>query len=210
LLTIILAAALVGSGGVVAWGYRGFHLPGNQQDYAPIQPIAFSHRMHAGELQIACLYCHTGADRSEHAGISAAGTCMNCHRFVTASSSEVFAELQKASQEGRPPRRIVSAELQKLYNALALDNLLQPDPNKKPQPIKWIRVHNLPAYTRFDHHAHVNAGVDCAECHGAVETMDRIEQVSDLAMGTCVRCHRDKIATAHKSKMLTDCASCHY
>jgi hypothetical protein len=210
LLTILLLLGL--AAGLLFLGSRlaGYHIPGNQQGYAPVQPIVFSHRLHAGELQIACLYCHSGGERSPHAGIPAATTCMNCHRFATASVAANRAELAQAQSEKRPPRRIISPELQKLYDALGLNEQLQPDPHKKPQPIPWVKVHNLPAYTRFDHRAHTNAGVECAHCHGPIDTMERVRQVSDLSMGWCVDCHREQIRTAGKPATLTDCATCHY
>ncbi len=135
---------------------------------------------------------------------------MSCHRFVTTSTEVVRAEADEARQEDRPPRRIVSADIQKLYDALGLDDKLQRDPNKSLRPITWVKVHNLPAYTRFDHRAHVNAGVECASCHGAVETMERVKQVTDLSMGWCVQCHREQMSSAHPSFNLTDCASCHH
>jgi hypothetical protein len=47
--------------------------------FSPEQPFAFSHRLHAGDNNIPCLYCHTGAERSRHAGVPATETCMNCH-----------------------------------------------------------------------------------------------------------------------------------
>jgi hypothetical protein len=166
--------------------------------------------MHAGDLQISCLYCHNGADKSAHAGFPAATTCMNCHRFVTALHQDMFAESQQASQEGRPPRRIISAELQKLYDALALDDQLQPDPHKTQRPLAWIQIHSLPAFTRFDHRAHVNGGVECAKCHGPIDTMERVSQSADLSMGWCVNCHREKMDAAHKGSTTTDCATCHY
>ena len=210
LLTMLLAVGLVGSIGLLVSRLNGYHLPGNQEGYAPVQPIAFSHRSHAGDLQIACLYCHNGADKSPHAGFPAASTCMNCHRFVTTSSEAAFAEAQQASQTGRAQRRIISPELQKLYDALGLDDQLQPDPLKTPHPISWIQVHNLPAFTRFDHRAHVNKGVECSKCHGSIETMARVQQKSDLSMGWCVNCHRERIEAAHKTSTATDCATCHY
>ena len=83
-------------------------------------------------------------------------------------------------------KRIFSADLQKLYDALGLNDELQPEAGKQPQPIHWVKVHNLPEYTRFDHRAHVNAGVACQECHGPVQTMDVIRQSSSLSMGWCV------------------------
>jgi hypothetical protein len=210
LLTLLLVAGFTTS--LILLGTRlcNGHLPGNQQGYAPVQPIAFSHRMHAGELQISCLYCHTGAERSPHAGLPASNICMNCHRFVTAPFEVVRAEAEEAQQARRPPRRIVSPEMLKLYDALGLDGQIQTDPGKPQRPIAWLKVHNLPAYTRFDHHAHVHAGVECASCHGAVEKMDRVEQVSDLSMGWCVNCHREKRDAAHKPATATDCATCHH
>jgi hypothetical protein len=135
---------------------------------------------------------------------------MNCHRFVTASAEAVRTEAEEAQQEGRPPHRIVSPELQKLYDALGVDEQLQPTPGKTQQSIAWVKVHNLPAYTRFDHHAHVHAGVECVNCHGPVETMERVEQVSDLSMGWCVNCHREQRGVAHKPATVTDCATCHH
>ena len=71
---------------------RAVRFPGNHQGYEPSQPIAYSHRLHAGELAIPCEYCHYAADRSRHAGIPSATKCMNCHQFVSAARSKVRAE----------------------------------------------------------------------------------------------------------------------
>lgn len=71
------------------------------------------------------------------------------------------------------------------------------------QPIPWIRVHNLPDYVRFSHKHHVLGGVDCAECHGAVDQMEIAMQVETLSMGWCVTCHDERSAEK-------DCLTCHY
>jgi hypothetical protein len=102
----------------------------------------------------------------------------------------VRAEDELAQQQKRSPRRIVSPELSKLYNALALNDRLQRDPGKTPQLITWTKVYRLPDFVYFDHRPHVNAGAACQSCHGAVETMERVRQVGDLSMGWCVNCHR--------------------
>ena len=57
--------------------------------YSPRQPIAFSHRLHAGDNHIPCLYCHTGAERSRHAGVPATETCMNCHAVTRTDKPEI-------------------------------------------------------------------------------------------------------------------------
>jgi hypothetical protein len=213
LLRIVLLLGLVASLLFLAVRLKGFYWPGNQQDYEPVQPIAFSHKLHAGKLQISCLYCHFGAERSRHAGFPAASLCMNCHGLVTASRDTVLKEFQEAQQARRPARLVVSAELKKLYDALGLDKKLQPDPARKRQPIAWVKVHNLPAFSCFDHRPHVKAGVSCQQCHGAVETMDLVRQVADLSMGWCVNCHRETGQTGVAGKKVhpsTDCSTCHY
>jgi hypothetical protein len=213
LVRIVLFAGLVCSTVFLVARLKGFYWPGNQQDYEPVQPIAFSHELHAGRLQVSCLYCHFGAEKSQHAGFPAASLCMNCHRLVTAPREQVLQEYQQAQQERRPARLVVSDELQKLYDALGLDDKLQPDPGKQPKPIAWVRVYNLPAYSCFDHRPHVHAGVACQQCHGPVETMERVRQVPDLSMGWCVNCHRETAKTGVAGKEVhpsTDCAVCHH
>ena len=226
---VLLAAVLFAA--LIAMPSTGTaRLPGNQRGYEPTQPIAYSHRLHAGELAIPCLYCHSNAEKSRHAGIPAASLCMNCHRFVPATFGAIRAEDEAAKKERRFPRRIVSPDIQKLYDALALAPDMKPDPAKQPQPIQWVKVHNLPDFVYFDHRPHVNAGVTCQSCHGPVETMERVRQVSDLSMGWCVNCHRGvqragvngnfdsapapfakgKMPATHKLDPSIDCKACHF
>jgi hypothetical protein len=125
----------------------------------------------------------------------------------------MHAEDELAAKENRKPRRIISPELRKLYDALALNDELQADPRKAPQPIAWNRIHALPSFVYFDHRAHVRAKVACQQCHGPVETMERVRQVSDLSMGWCVNCHREVnrtgVAGAHVHAS-TNCSTCHF
>ena len=201
ILTLFLLVGTGFSGVALMPKWSAYRLPGNQQGYAPEQPIAFSHRLHAGELQISCVYCHSGAEKGRHAGIPATSVCMNCHKTVTAS----FGSL-------RDNPKAVSPELRKLLTSYGLDDNLKRDLTKA-KPIPWVRVHNLPDFAFFDHRAHVNAGVACQKCHGPVETMERVQQVESLSMGWCVNCHRD--ANTHgvagkKVNASLDCAACHY
>lgn len=192
---------------------RAVRMPGNHQGYEPAQPIAYSHRLHAGELAIPCQYCHHAADRSRYAGIPSAGKCMNCHQFVTASRSKMRAEEELAEAERREPTRIVDAELAKLYDALALGPDLRPLPGKTPRPIAWARVHKVPDFVYFDHRAHTNAGIACQKCHGPVETMEKMRQEETLLMGWCVDCHRGVNGAVVGGAIVTgstDCSVCHY
>jgi len=206
----LLAALLLGLFALVP-KLMELRLPGNDEGFEPNQPIAYSHRLHAGELGIDCQYCHSGAKRSRYAGIPSAAVCMNCHRFITASRSAVRAEEMLAEEEGREPHRVVSPELAKLYTAFGLGPDLLPDPALEPRPIEWTRIYSLPDFAVFDHRPHVYAGVACQKCHGPVETMERVRQVRSLSMGWCVNCHRSPqgagVAVAQAS---IDCSACHY
>ncbi|MBI2815891.1 MAG: hypothetical protein HYX72_03015 [Acidobacteria bacterium] len=188
-------------------------LPGNQQGYEPVQPIAYSHRLHAGELQVGCLYCHFGAEKSRHAGIPPASVCMNCHQVIKASRGAIRAENEQAQRENRPARTVVSPELAKLHDAMTSHREARIDQKQPPEPLAWVAVHRLPDYVYFDHRPHVNAGVECRRCHGPVETMERVRQVEDLSMGWCVNCHREVNRTGVAGKAVEasiDCATCHY
>jgi hypothetical protein len=207
---IVLAAALAVSLVTLVAAVR---LPGNNQGYEPVQPIAYSHRLHAGELQIQCQYCHSGADKSRHAGIPAMNVCMNCHSGITATMAAVKQEEEAAQRENRPARTIESPELRKLYDAMALDETLFPISGKTPTPIAWRRIHNLPDFVYFDHRAHIAASVTCQTCHGPIETMDRVRQFETLSMGWCVNCHRDANENGIAGRQVqapTDCVTCHY
>jgi respiratory nitrate reductase gamma subunit len=211
--TVVLLIGLAFSLLALVPRLRTAPLPGNDQGYAPIQPIAFSHRLHAGELQISCHYCHSNAESGPHAGLPAASVCMNCHRFVKAPMRDVRVETERAKQEKRQPRNIVSPELEKLYAALGLNEKLEADGARPTTPIRWVKVHNLPAFTRFDHRAHQAAGVACQHCHGPVETMERVRQVESLSMGWCVQCHRDGALNGVAGKPVrasNDCTTCHH
>ncbi len=136
---------------------------GRSQNYAPDQPIKFSHKVHAGDNKIDCKYCHTTAEYSKSAGIPAMELCMNCHILV-----------REGARSGK-------FEIAKVIEA-----------NETKKPVEWIRIHNLPDHVFFSHAQHVGiAKVDCQKCHGQVQEMDIMKQSSDLSMGWCINCHRE-------------------
>lgn len=191
------------------------NLPGVNTGYMPQQPIQFSHRLHSGDLQIPCLYCHTAADKSQHASIPPVSVCMNCHRFVTAGWDMIKIEEKRAKETYRSPQIVVSDEITKLYKAAGFNSeSMKYERSSFNQAIEWVRVHNLPDFVFFDHSRHINAGVTCQHCHGAVETMERVMQQNDLTMGWCVNCHRDvnngRIPELKGRYASISCTVCHY
>ena len=172
---------------------------GMEQNYQPEQPIAFSHALHAGENQIDCNYCHSSARHSKHSGIPSANVCMNCHMYVDGSEITDDAGNLKYDGEGSP-------EIAKIYAAIGWDSENREYiEDYEQQPIKWVRIHNLPDLAYFNHSQHVNAAqLECQECHGPVETMEEVYQYSELTMGWCMNCHRETEVQFNKNEYYQD------
>ena len=203
---------------LASFGWMDLWNTGVQQGYQPIQPIKFSHELHAGTNQIQCQYCHSGAWKSKNATIPSLNICMNCHKYVQATEK----------YDGK-----ISPEINKIYSALDYN----PETQKygdNPKPIEWVRIHNLPDLAYFNHSQHVKvAGIQCQKCHGPIQTMQEVYQYSPLTMKWCINCHKetevnskgnayyDKLIAAHekikKGDKITaavlggiECGKCHY
>lgn len=139
------------------------------QGYQPVQPIKYSHELHAGVMKIDCQYCHSGAYKSKNASIPSLNVCMNCHRSVKTESPEIH----------------------KIYDALGYDPATTKYDSTKAKPIQWVRIHNLPDFAYFNHSQHVKVGkVICQTCHGPIQTMKEVYQYSPLTMKWCIQCHK--------------------
>ena len=186
---IVLATVLCALVAVAAGAASSLYSYTDDELAGPEQPIGFSHAVHATKLEIECLYCHTGADKSQHATIPAVSVCMGCHQWVKEGASPGSAE--------------EIAKLAKYYES--------------GESIPWIRVYNLPEHVQFKHMRHIWAGVECQTCHGPIQEMNRVYMTPDtvlrphslwlpaakLEMGWCMNCHLEQGAA-------DDCAACHY
>ena len=157
---------------------------GVDQGYMPVQPIHYSHKIHAGANQIECQYCHSSARISKHSGIPSLNVCMNCHENIADYNGEE--DLEKGYTKD-----FYTNEIKKLYKAVGWDEETQSYTGET-EPVKWVRIHNLPDFVYFNHSQHVSvAGIDCQKCHGPVEEMEILYQYSPLTMGWCIDCHRE-------------------
>lgn len=196
------------------------------EGYQPIQPIAFSHTVHAGDNKIDCQYCHSSAKNSKTSGIPSANVCMNCHKSISEYTGELFGDYSKEDLDN---------EIQKIYDAVGWDKEnVKYIEGYKQKPIEWARVHNLADFVYYNHSQHVTvAGLDCQKCHGPVEEMHELYQYSPLTMDWCITCHRetevditesgyyknihDNLAKKHGVEKVTaaqmgglECGKCHY
>ncbi len=189
---IALAAiiAIIGTG--IYLSNAGVNM-GRQKNYMPVQPIYYSHKVHAGINQVNCLYCHTGAEKGRHALVPSTNVCMNCHKQIseyTGAEKHPLVTLEGKTVNG-------TEEIKKLYDAAGWDPVKK-DYNRKPdgsidaKPVDWVKIHNLPDHVYFNHSLHVVSGkVACQRCHGSVTEMDEVYQSQDLSMGWCINCHRE-------------------
>ncbi|HMI07645.1 MAG TPA: c-type cytochrome [Flavobacterium sp.] len=179
-LVLVTSIFLLLASGYFVYGY--LMQIGVDQNYEPIQPIHYSHRIHAGSNGINCKYCHSAARVSKTAGIPSLNVCMNCHKNISeVSDTTATADHSKVFYDG---------EIAKLYKAVGWDKTTQKYTGQT-QPVKWVRIHNLPDFVYFNHSQHVSvAGVECQTCHGPVQTFEVMKQFSPLTMGWCIDCHR--------------------
>ena len=179
-LVLVSAIFLLLSSGYFVYGF--FMQVGVDQDYAPVQPIHYSHRIHAGSNGIDCKYCHSSARVSKNAGIPSLNVCMNCHKNI--------AEVSDTTATEDYSKAFYDKEIQKLYKAVGWDQSTQKYTGKT-EPVKWVRIHNLPDFAYFNHSQHVTvAGIECQKCHGEVQTYEIQKQFAPLTMGWCIDCHR--------------------
>jgi mono/diheme cytochrome c family protein len=164
--------------------YSFFMQIGIDQGYAPVQPIHYSHKIHAGANEIDCNYCHSSARKSKHSGIPSLNVCMNCHKNIAEYNGE-------EDLANGYTKEFYDKEIAKLYDAVGWDDADQSYTGEE-KPVKWVRIHNLPDFVYFNHSQHVTvAGVECQKCHGPVEEMEIMYQHSSLTMGWCIDCHRE-------------------
>ncbi len=174
------------------WFVNGAVNEGRQQNYQPLQPIYYSHQVHAGINQVNCLYCHAGAEKSRQAMIPSTNVCMNCHKQINAYTDNEKHPLITA--EG--VKIDGTKEIQKLYQYAGWDPekkkyILNDKGEIATKRLEWVKIHNLPDHVYFNHSQHVKVGkVQCQRCHGPVQEMDEVYQFAPLSMGWCINCHR--------------------
>lgn len=181
-LVLVTSIFLILAAGYFMYGYM--MQVGVDQGYMPVQPIHYSHKIHAGANQIDCKYCHSSARKSKTSGIPSLNVCMNCHKNISEYNGDVDPELGYTKE-------FYDGEIQKLYNAVGWD-VAEQKYTGKTEPVKWVRIHNLPDFAYFNHSQHVMVGgIECQKCHGPVEEYEVMKQFAPLTMGWCINCHRE-------------------
>ena len=154
-----------------------------------VQPIAFPHTIHAGsepgQNNMDCQFCHYSAERSVDAGIPPVSTCWGCHQVIPGTTAAQQVEIAKIGE----------------YVA-------------RGEPIPWVRMYKISDHAHFPHMRHINAEIECQQCHGEVQEALVISERDPVwggdNMGWCVECHRQPDPATGEQQASTDCAVCHY
>lgn len=154
---------------------------GVNQGYEPDQPIAYSHKIHAGDNKVPCLYCHFGAEKGRNAGIPPANVCMNCHSKIKADSPEI-AKIKTAIEQNKPIQWIKVHRLpdfayfnhsqhvvaggvtcQTCHGPVETMTRMRQD---QTLTMGWcISCHRERGITQAPNHKDTVGGEDCAKCH---------------------------------------------
>ena len=144
--------------------------------HRPLQPVPFSHKLHAGSLKMDCRYCHNTVEKAGHAAIPPTATCGNCHGANRVKEGATLSVVHQENPLLKPVR----------------DSLESGDFGKSGgDPVEWVRVHDVPDFVYFNHSVHINRGVSCVSCHGRIDKMEVVQQVQPLSMKWCLDCHRN-------------------
>jgi hypothetical protein len=219
----LLLVILLGSGAVGAtFGFYALWPANVEQGYEPEQPIAFSHALHAGsgkytgrdgtlkrQLQIECVYCHSNVEDGPQATVPPVSTCMNCHSEVQTKVEQILTDDHhhplKDENGVTKTEMVLQPELAKLL-----------DYYENEKPIEWVKVNDLADFVFFDHSRHIAAGLDCTECHGPVDKMERVRRENSLKMAWCLECHMQEPTEITSPEYSEDnyrgpihCSACH-
>lgn len=185
---LIILGSLAVAGYLATCLFAAIHPTIVNVGHQPKQPVPFSHKLHAGMLKLDCRYCHNTVEKAGHAAIPPTATCGNCHGQNRVKEGVTLGVIKHESPLLRPIR----------------DSLESANFGEEPgDPVKWIRVHDLPDFVYFNHSAHINRGVSCVSCHGRVDKMEVVEQVQPLSMKWCLDCHRNPAEHIRNPELVT-------
>lgn len=178
---------------------------------APQQPVFFSHKIHAGQNQIPCQYCHSYVTKSPMAGMPSIQKCMGCHLIIAGQDADYYFGKKAINIRGEIEK------LREYWEKSQEKGVLDGEEYSKDfhylgqkESIPWVRVYYLPEFVHFSHKRHVLRGFGCKTCHGEVEKMDIVYRVQKLEMGWCIGCHEENARDKKELTQLKDCLTCHY
>jgi len=208
---LIIGAVLVGTGVVLGSTYY-FTPKYSRVGYQPVQPIAFSHNIHAGQLGVDCRYCHNGVEKSWYSNIPATSTCMNCHNQVLKDDPRL-APVRESAKNGTP---IQWVQIHKLPDYAYFNHSVHVN-----RGVSCVECHGRVDKMDEVYHAQPFSMTFCLDCHRDPSAKVRpLSKITDLGWNPTdsnkpqkIAEERRKIGTGlvdhWKVQSLQNCSTCH-
>lgn len=201
---IIIGVMLIG-GAVTAGVWYYFTPKYTRVGYQPIQPVAFSHATHAGQLGVDCRYCHTGVEKSWFSNIPASSTCMNCHNQVLKDDPRL-ALVSESAASGKP---VSWVQVHKVPDFVYFNHSVHVN-----RGISCVECHGRIDQMDEVYHSKPLSMSFCLECHRHPETKLRpLDKITDLQWQPESEAaqHQFGLKTMKdwKVESLQTCAACH-
>ena len=140
--------------------------------YSPVQPVAYSHYLHVDQLGLDCRYCHTYVDRSEHANIPDAATCINCHNQIL-MDSPALAPVRESYATGDP---VPWVKVHRMPDYVYFNHAVHVN-----RGISCVECHGQINEMEVVYHAKSLSMAFCLDCHRNPENFVRpLDKVYDL------------------------------
>lgn len=187
----------VGIAVALALGVLSFLLVSSPRGQAalPLQPIAFSHQIHAGQFKLDCQYCHADARRSDYAGLPSVSRCMGCHRITAADRPEI----QKLAAFFNRSEPIPWVRLYKVPEYVYF-------PHK---PHLRAKVTCQGCHGKVEEMTALTAGTGQSLANDLLNLVGLAGAPPPLTMGWCVECHT-RTNARERTKAPLECAACHH
>jgi formate-dependent nitrite reductase cytochrome c552 subunit len=206
----ILASALLVGSAVTAGVWYYFTPKYTRVGYQPIQPVNFSHNIHAGQLGIDCRYCHNGVEKSWYSNIPAASTCMNCHNAILPTDARL-ALVRESFVTGKT---IPWVQIHKTPDFVYFNHSVHVN-----RGVSCVECHGQVNQMDEVYHAKSHSMSFCLECHRdpapRLRPPDKITDLnwtwsSDPKLAAQLqRSNGEKLARDWKVESLQTCSACH-
>jgi len=210
LLRVVLTAAVLLGAAVVAGVWYYFTPKYTRVGYQPLQPVAFSHRVHVEQLGMDCRYCHSDVERAWFSNVPASATCMNCHNQVLKDDPRL-ALVRESAATGRP---IPWVQVHKLPDYVYFNHAVHVN-----RGVSCVECHGRVDQMDEVYHAQPLSMAFCLDCHrDPAAKLRPLERITDLAWQWSAdpaqaaqqqRAQGGKFVHDWKVESLQSCSACH-
>jgi hypothetical protein len=206
----LIACAVIGGGAVTAGAWYYLTPKYSRVGYTPVQPVAFSHAIHADQLGMDCRYCHNAVEKSWYSNIPASSTCMNCHNQVLKDDPRL-ALVRESAATGKP---IQWVQIHRVPDYVYFNHSVHVN-----RGISCVECHGQINKMDEVYHAKPLSMTFCLDCHrDPASKLRPLDKITDLNWKwsdnpeenvRMQRLHGEQMLRDWKVESLQNCSACH-